>query len=841
VEIVRGTCRVETRREQGHLVLHLEPAGAREGVNVVVENETRLSVYRVTPKLSKLYELVPSGVRIPERHESEAVGILSQLAEHVEIRSSELGARQKRPADSTPVLRISPESGAWWLEVGVRPFGPRGRFFPAGLGRVAITTRSGDDWLEAERNFEEERAGIERLLAACPSLSAVFTAQAGPEDAPSTTEVVSGSVGEDGLFALLTELEACRLPVAVEWQDGRPVRGRGTIGAAALHGALQRNKGWYLVTGGVHIDDLTSISLAELVSFPFTHSGRFIRLPSGDFVEVDRRVRRTLAFLANVAEAPGRGRPRELRIPEAALAMLRSLREDGCHLEPDTEAAEWLVRHDRLLASEPPLPSGLDATLRPYQLAGFHFLWRFSELGLGVCLADDMGLGKTLQAIALLLTRRAGGPALVVAPTSVCRNWLDELRRFAPGLVALEYTGKDRGSLLARFEPAPQGRSSDEKPRAAADVLIASYALLQQDANELTRLTWNTVVLDEAQFIKNAHSLRARAAFALPARFRVALTGTPVENHLGDLWSIFHFLNPALLGSWKHFQVRYLKPIERDRDSEQRAVLKALIAPFLLRRMKDDVLADLPPVTVVRHSVRLNEDESLRYALLRRQIHEKLHTVHGKRAHKLQVFAEITRLRRFCCHPRLVYPEAPFEASKLAVLLELLDELRDNGHRALVFSQFVDFLELVREALDERGFRYLYLDGSTPKETRHARVSAFQNGEGELFLISLKAGGFGLNLTAADYVIHLDPWWNPAVEAQATDRAHRIGQARPVTVYRLITEDTIEERIVALHREKQELADALLSGNDEVPAVSHELLVELLGLPAGNAASAPLG
>ncbi|HMA91936.1 MAG TPA: C-terminal helicase domain-containing protein, partial [Polyangiaceae bacterium] len=217
--------------------------------------------------------------------------------------------------------------------------------------------------------------------------------------------------------------------------------------------------------------------------------------------------------------------------------------------------------------------------------------------------------------------------------------------------------------------------------------------------------------------------------------------------------------------------------------------------------------------------------------LLRRQIHDKLATPHGKRQHKLQVLAEITRLRRFCCHPRLVFPDAPTESSKLQTFLDLVEELRDNGHRALVFSQFVDFLELVREQLDERGYRYVYLDGSTPKESRSARVQAFQTGESELFLISLKAGGFGLNLTAADYVIHLDPWWNPAVEAQATDRAHRIGQERPVTVYRLVTKDSIEERIVALHEEKRALAQALLDGGEGTRSLTGEELLALLGAP----------
>ncbi|HEY3497519.1 MAG TPA: DEAD/DEAH box helicase [Polyangiaceae bacterium] len=807
VDVSRGTCRIETRHEHGHLVIAVEPAGASEGVNVVVDGESRLSVIRVTPALGRLIALVPNGVRIPERHRAEAVGVLSRLAEHVEIRSAELGARRRVAAESTPVLRISPESGAWWVEVGVRPFGEHGRFFPPGLGRLAVTAQSGSDWLDAERDFAAERDRFRALVAACLSLGGAFAeARAGGENPDE--EVFSGALGEEGLFALLLELEESSLAHALEWQDTRPLASKGTLRAAALHGALKRSKGWYLVTGGVALDDLTEVALAELATLPFTKSGRFLRLPNGDFVEVERRARRVLALLASAAEAPGRASS-ELRIPEAAIGTLRALIESGGRFELDEGAGEWLAHCDRTLAAEVPPVSGLQATLRSYQIEGYEWLARMSQLGLGVCLADDMGLGKTLQAIALLLARRSGGPALVVAPTSVCRNWLEELKRFAPSLRAAEYTGRERGSWL------------DDPP----DVLIASYALLQQDAEKFTAREWNTFLLDEAQFIKNAHSLRARAAFGVPARYRFALTGTPVENHLGDLWSLFHFANPALLGAFKEFQLRFMKPIERDRDSERRGALKQLIAPFLLRREKRDVLAELPPITNVRHGVRLNDDESLRYALLRRQIRDKLH---GKQRQRLHVFAEITRLRRFCCHPRLVFPDAPHESSKLAAFLELAEELRANGHRALVFSQFVDFLEIVRAELDERGFRYTYLDGSTPKEARHARVEEFQSGGGELFLISLKAGGFGLNLTAADYVIHLDPWWNPAVEAQATDRAHRIGQERPVTVYRLITEATIEERILEMHGEKRSLAEALLEGQETPVALDHAVLTELL-------------
>jgi SNF2 family DNA or RNA helicase len=250
-----------------------------------------------------------------------------------------------------------------------------------------------------------------------------------------------------------------------------------------------------------------------------------------------------------------------------------------------------------------------------------------------------------------------------------------------------------------------------------------------------------------------------------------------------------------------------------------------------LRRTKAQVLSELPPITTVRHEIRLSDEEALRYAILRRRIHEKLRTVAGRQQYKLEILAEITRLRRFCCHPRLVFPEAPELGSKVEGFLSLAEELRENGHRALVFSQFVDFLDIVRARLEERGIAYEYLDGSTPKADRKRRVDSFQSGEAPLFLISLKAGGFGLNLTAADYVIHLDPWWNPAVEAQASDRAHRIGQERPVTVYRLVTKDSIEEQIVELHAGKRQLADQLLEGGDAAGKLTTDELLDLIAPP----------
>lgn len=320
---------------------------------------------------------------------------------------------------------------------------------------------------------------------------------------------------------------------------------------------------------------------------------------------------------------------------------------------------------------------------------------------------------------------------------------------------------------------------------------------------------------------------------ALQADFKLVTTGTPLENHLGELWNLFRFINPGLLGSLESFNRRFAGPIERSQDRDARQRLKRLIQPFLLRRTKAQVLDELPPRTEIELRVELGEQEAAFYEALRRKLLEELEQGPGPAEdQRFRVLAAITKLRRACCHPSLIAPELGLASSKLAALGEVLDELLANRHKALVFSQFVDHLGLVRSYLDERGVSYQYLDGQTPAPDRKKRVEAFQAGEGEVFLISLKAGGTGLNLTAADYVIHLDPWWNPAVEDQASDRAHRIGQTRPVTIYRLVAKGTIEEKIVSLHRHKRELADSLLEGGELSGTIGAEELLALMREPA---------
>jgi SNF2 family DNA or RNA helicase len=431
-----------------------------------------------------------------------------------------------------------------------------------------------------------------------------------------------------------------------------------------------------------------------------------------------------------------------------------------------------------------------------------------------------MGLGKTLQALALILTKAAAGPTLIVAPTSVCPNWISEAHRFAPTLNPFQFGSGDRAATLESLQPF--------------DLVVCTYGLLQQEevAELLAKVPWQVVVLDEAQAIKNMATKRSQAAMNLQAEFKLMTTGTPIENHLGELWNLFRFINPGLLGSLESFNQRFANPIERDNNKAARQQLKRLIQPFLLRRTKNQVLTELPARTEILIQVELSQEEIAFYEALRRQAIAKLEESDAQAGAKhLQVLAEIMRLRRACCNPSLILPDTPIKSSKLETFGEILQELLDNKHKALVFSQFVDHLTIIRNYLDEQKINYQYLDGSTPIKERKKRVDAFQNGEGDVFLVSLKAGGTGLNLTAADYVIHMDPWWNPAVEDQASDRAHRIGQKRPVTIYRLLAKQPIEERIVELHHQKRDLADSLLEGSDVSGKVSTE---QLLGLISGQ-------
>ena len=453
-------------------------------------------------------------------------------------------------------------------------------------------------------------------------------------------------------------------------------------------------------------------------------------------------------------------------------------------------------------------PDGFRATLRGYQRDGLAWLGLLADAGLGGILADDMGLGKTVQVLAHLLAEKQRGrlaqPALVLAPTSLVANWHDEAVRFTPDLSVLVVHGPERAGL------------HEDIPR--HDLVITTYPLLLRDRDALIAHEYSVLVLDEAQAIKNSKSQAAKVVRELKARQRIAMTGTPLENHLGELWAEFDAVEPGLLGNEKHFTRFFRTPIEKHGDVERRERLSRRISPLMLRRRKEDVLTDLPPKTEVLRRIELEGAQRELYESLRLTQHERVLEEVRKRGlaqSGIIVLDALLKLRQACCDPRLVKLEGAKrvkESAKLDYLLELLTSLVEEGRRVLVFSQFAEMLALIGQALDAHKLPWQTLTGDTPGTQRAALVKRFQDGKVPLFLISLKAGGVGLNLTAADTVIHYDPWWNPAVERQATDRAHRIGQDKPVFVYKLICAGTVEEKIQALQERKAELARAVLDG-----------------------------
>jgi superfamily II DNA or RNA helicase len=458
-----------------------------------------------------------------------------------------------------------------------------------------------------------------------------------------------------------------------------------------------------------------------------------------------------------------------------------------------------LERFDGIAAADP--KSSFVGTLREYQRDGLGWLQFLRKFGFGGCLADDMGLGKTVQVLALLdtLRSRAVKPSLVVAPKSLVFNWKEEAARFTPKLRVLDHTGTSRLKSAEHFKDF--------------EIVLTTYGTMRRDILMLKDASFDTVILDEAQAIKNASTGSAKAARLLQGDYKLALTGTPVENHIGELWSLFEFLNPGLLGTSSAFNAGL-----GEMNGTSREVLRRALRPFILRRTKDQVAKDLPPKLEQTIYCEMEKEQKKIYDELRSYYRQTLLAridSDGIQKSKMHVLEALLRLRQAACDPALIDSSKPHSSAKLDALVPQLAEVIDEGHKALVFSQFTSFLKILRDLLDREGISYEYLDGQT--RDRASRIERFQKDSGcSLFLISLKAGGLGLNLTAADYVFLLDPWWNPAVEAQAVDRTHRIGQTRHVFAYRLITRNTVEERVLELQQTKRDLADAIIGAENSV-------------------------
>jgi len=534
---------------------------------------------------------------------------------------------------------------------------------------------------------------------------------------------------------------------------------------------------------------------------------KYVRLADGSFAKLDpQKVRETLLRQAEIL-ATGGGNGAKLPLSQAG--RIQELVDQAGRASVSGETKELFKKlHEIDEIKGAKKPRNLKATLRPYQEQGFQWLWFLHEIGSGGVLADDMGLGKTVQTLTLLLAVKSAEEkegkkfkALIVAPTSVVTNWLREIERFAPSLTAALWHGGDRKEREDELEDS--------------DVIITSYALLRRDEEMLAKLQLRYAILDEAQNIKNPFSATARAACRLKSDRKLALTGTPIENRLSEIWSIFNFVSPGLLGPLDKFEDKYSRPIDAG-DQKAANRLRATIHPFILRRTKAEVAKDLPEKIETDQFCELTGEQTTLYTQVLKEVRAQVMGEverQGLGRAQIQILAGLTRLRQAACDPRLLGLPREFsdvDSGKLVALRELVQTSIAGGHKVLVFSQFVTMLQIIKAAMDEDKVEYEYLDGAT--KDRPERVDNFQRDDGPpVFLISLKAGGSGLNLTAADTVIHFDPWWNPAVEQQATDRAHRIGQTKVVTTYRLIAKGTIEEKILELSTKKRDLVNTVLT------------------------------
>ena len=784
--------------EQGEIIrLTLVPYPTDEEGLVVEDVPGRLRVYRYSKELLHVAQILTNdGLQVPRSAKDRVLESVSAIAPLLTIHSDIPGMSQSTaefvPPDPRLYIHLQPLESGLRLSFHVQPF-TTGPVLVPGQGGESIFAEIDGKQQHTQRDLDAECALRDSVVAACTDLYEVSPGEWRWEETEAALE---------GLLAL----QSLGDDVVLSWPEGKQIKLSKSAGVSQMSVSLRHKTDWFEIDGELAVDADQVYSMQALMELVSASTGRFIQLGDNQFLTLTTELRTRLEDLRSYES---KGRIHTLN----AQGLEESL--EGMSIDAD-EA--WRGLQERLRAArelEPVVPTTLQADLRDYQVLGYRWLARLASWGAGACLADDMGLGKTLQALAQLVNCAAQGPSLVIAPTSVCTNWLEEAARFAPTLKPIRFGDGDRASTLGKLQPY--------------DVVICSYGLLQTEAERIQAIHWNVIVADEAQAFKNATTKRSKAVMGLVGDFRMIATGTPIENHLGELWNLFSFINPGLLGSRDAFNDKFANPIEGQKDAKARTTLKKLISPFMLRRLKRDVLTELPPRTEITIRVDAGPEEVALYEALRLEAVEQLaSSKQDPNQQRFQVLASITKLRRAVCNPNMVLDDANLPSAKLDAFANILDELLENKHKALVFSQFVQHLAFIRRYLDRRGTPYQYLDGSTPVKQRKKAVDAFQAGSGELFLISLKAGGIGLNLTAADYVIHMDPWWNPAVEDQASDRAHRIGQLRAVTVYRLVVSNTIEEKIVDLHGEKRDLADSLLEGSEMSAKMSLDDMLALL-------------
>ena len=765
----------------------------------------RITLYRVSDHASQVVRELSPPPFFPAETRDEVISSLRRLSDVIPVHfpASMSGTREAEVVTPGLLLCFRRHAG---LDIALVVVDSRGgQYFP-GKGNLL---RQAEDEGGVQRQFVRD---IGAETAACEQLEQVLGLRGIVSRGDWLYRVSDPQEADRILSEAATLVTEGKLKVLWHPDSVSQMQVIGRLTASNVRVAVSRQRDWFGLQGGCVIGD-TEIPLKELLGNLGSRSaGGLVEVSPGKWASMTEELRGALVRLRDVSHE-SRGK---LQLDASAAPVMKVLEQAQVRTEADKHWKTCFKRMTELREICPEPPAGLNAVLRDYQLEGFRWLSRLAHWGIGGILADDMGLGKTVQTLALLLTRVETGPALVIAPTSLGFNWQRECERFTPSMRPVLFRETDRVDLKNQV--------------GEGDVVICSYGLALREAELLKEIEWGTLVLDEAQNVKNSSSKTSVAVRGLTAKWKLALTGTPMENHLGELWSIFYTIAPGVLGTWEQFRRRFAGPIEKEHDPERREGLSRVISPFVLRRSKSDVLKDLPPRTETNLMVDLSVEERERYDRMRLSTVRELDSLGDQltQDQRFRVLQMLTRLRQLACHVGLVDDSWSGSSSKLDVLMERLQQLKERGSRPLVFSQFTSHLALIAKACDEAGISYQYLDGQTTPAQRQSRVESFQGGEGDAFLISLKAGGTGLNLTAADYVIHMDPWWNPAVEDQATDRTHRIGQTKPVMVYRIIARGTIEEQILSLHEQKRDLVDGVLAGADAAARLSTKELAELI-------------
>ncbi|MDB4413438.1 DEAD/DEAH box helicase [Pirellulaceae bacterium] len=808
IEITVATPRLCIEKKKRGVKFVVIPKKRDGEVQIETVGANRIAITQFSNKQSQLAGFVEMMPEIPSTEQKRIASISKSLSSVIEIQSDieSGGASGEAVASiSDVVVQLTPYQEGLRAELFTQPLGGHGPFCRPGLGAASVFANVEGKPLSTRRDIDAEKKNFSHLLLNCHQLDSRTVDN-------NQTEWLFQTPLE--ALELMSELNqfAKTANVTILWPKGKKFDVAGKASLSQFKVAIKRDRDWFAATGDLQIDDTLKFGMMQIVEMIEESPTRFLRLTNGRFLELTQELRNRVAELSSMGTSTGA----KIRFTPVRALLMDELIEDA-NVKTDKHWKNHIekIQESSSLKSTP--PNTIQTELRDYQREGYGWLKRLAHWNTGACLADDMGLGKTIQAMALLIDRSDHGPALVVAPASVGFNWENEIYKFAPTLVPKMFRDSDRKTFFKELGPR--------------DVAIASYGLVQSEIKEFSKIDWTTAILDEAQAIKNMETKRSQAVMKLKADFKIVLTGTPLENHMGEMWNLFRFITPGLLGSSNEFRDQFVLPIEKDGCRQTRNRLKRLIRPFLLRRTKSEVLSELPSRTESVVEIKMSDAEIAFYDALRTKAIQKLQETSQDNSKKgethLQILAELTKLRLACCHPALVGGES-IPSSKLEMFRIKIREIMDGAHKVLVFSQFVKHLSILKAELDSMNISYQYLDGSTPTKKRKSIVESFQSGEGDVFLISLKAGGTGLNLTAADYVIHMDPWWNPAVEDQATDRAHRIGQLRPVNVYRFITKGTIEEKIVDLHQSKRDLADSLLSESNIATKLSTDDLIKLL-------------